>query len=90
MVKHRWLFWAIQMCHYIIPDVNVATGLSVIIDSGMISPGHGIEVLDGINAIGKRFIFQLMSTMQLTGAKSYDTQMVMHTETCTSDVSLTI
>ena len=48
------------MCHYIIPDVNVATCLSVMIESGMISPGHGIELLYGINAIEKMFIFQLM------------------------------
>ena len=29
-----------------------------------------------------------MSTVQLPGEKDYDTQMFMHTGTCTSDVSL--
>ena len=27
MVKHIWLWWALQMCHCIITDVNVATGI---------------------------------------------------------------
>ena len=46
------------------------------------------EVIDSLNAIGKSFIFQLMPIVQLTGAKGYDTHMVMHTGTCASDVSL--
>ena len=33
-------------------------------------------------------MLQLMSTVQLLGATPYDTQIVMHTGTCTSDVSL--
>ena len=60
---------------------------SIIIDRGISSPGHGREVVDGLSAIEKRFIFQLMSTVQLLGAKHYDTHMVMHTGNCTCDVS---
>ena len=63
---------------------------SIIIDCGISATGHGGGVLDGLNAIYKRFPFQLMSTVQLTGAKIYVTQMVMHTVICTSGVSLAI
>ena len=52
--------------------------------------GHYREVLDGLNTIDKRFIFQLISTVQLMVAKNYDTQIVMHTGTFTYDVSLAI
>ena len=33
--------------------------------------GHVIEVVDGLNTIDKSFIFQLMATFQLPGAKKY-------------------
>ena len=42
---------------------------SVIIDNVIIVPGHGKEVADGLNAIGKRYIYQLMSNVQLPGFK---------------------
>ena len=60
----------------------------VITDRGISSPVHGREVVDGLNAIYKRFFFQLISTVQLTGAKRYDTHMVMQSITRTSNVSL--
>ena len=60
----------------------------IIIDRVISAPLHVIEVFDGINAIDKRFLFQLISTVQLPGAKGYNIQMVMHTGTRTSDVSL--
>ena len=60
----------------------------VIIDRGIIEPGHGREVVYGLNYIDKRFLLQLISIVQLPGPKSYDTQMVMHTGTRTYDVSL--
>ena len=50
---------------------------SVIIDRGISAPVHSIELVYGINTIEKSFLFQLMSTVQLTGANGYDTQMVM-------------
>ena len=59
----------------------------VIINRGIISPVHDREVVYFLNAIEKSFIFQLMLTVKMTGAKVYDTQMVMHTGTCTSDLS---
>ena len=59
----------------------------VIFDRGISSPRHGREVVDGLNAIEKRFLFQLMSTLQLPGAEGYDTQMVINTVTRTYHVS---
>ena len=52
---------------------------SVIIYRGISDPGHGKEVVDGINAVDKRYIYQLMSTVQLPGSKIFDSQMKMHT-----------
>ena len=45
---------------------------SVIIDSGITSPGHGKEVVDGINVIYKHYIYQLMSIVQLLRSKLFD------------------
>ena len=61
---------------------------SVIIDRGISTSGHGREVVNGHNAIGKIFHLQLISTVKLQGAKSYDKIMVILTGTYTSDVSL--
>ena len=40
---------------------------SVIIDQGISAPGHDKEVVDGINEIDNRYIYKLMSNVQLTG-----------------------
>ena len=45
---------------------------SVIIDYGISAPGHGREVIDGLNAIDKRYIYQLMSNVQLPGWIFYE------------------
>ena len=66
----------------------VSQEFSVIIDRCISAQVHDREVLYGINAIYKSFLFRLISTVQLPGEKCYDTKMVMHTETRTSDVSL--
>ena len=39
----------------------------VIIDRGISAPGHGKEVVDGLNDIDKIYIYQLMSNVQLSG-----------------------
>ena len=49
---------------------------------------HVIEAVDGTNAIEKCFLFQLISTVQLPVAEGYDAQIVTHTITRTSGVSL--
>ena len=52
---------------------------SVIIDQGISAPGHGKEVVDGINAVDKSYIYQLMSNVQLSGLNRFDSHMQMHT-----------
>ena len=42
---------------------------SVIINWGISAPGHGKEVVDGLNAIHKHYIYQLMSNVKLSGSK---------------------
>ena len=38
-------------------------------------------MVDDINAIDKCYIYQLMSTVQLTGSKTFDSQILMHSFT---------
>ena len=45
---------------------------SVIINRSISAPGYGKEVVDGINAIGKRYMYQLMYDVQLTGSRTFD------------------
>ena len=45
---------------------------SIIIDRGISAPGHGKYVVDGINAIGNRCMYQLMFNVQLPGSKKFD------------------
>ena len=52
------------------------------------TPGHGIEVVDGLNTTGKGFISMTMENVQLPGSKVDDTQMKVHTVTYIKDVSL--
>ena len=54
---------------------------SIIIDRGISAPGHGKEVVDGLNTVDKRYIYQLMSTVQLPGSIRFDSQIQMHTGT---------
>ena len=61
---------------------------SVIIDRGIIAPGHGQEVVDGLHAVDKRYIYQLMSKVQLPGSFRFDSQIKMNTGTENKDVSL--
>ena len=61
---------------------------SIIIDRGISAPGHGKEVVDGLNAVDKRYIYQLMYTFQLSGSNRFDSQIQMHTGTQKYDISL--
>ena len=45
-------------------------------------------MVDGINAIYKRYTYKLMSNVQLPGSKRFDSQMQMHTSTQKNDFSL--
>ena len=61
---------------------------SIIIDRGISAPGHGKEVVDGLNAVDKRYIYQLMFKVQLPGSVRFDSQIKIHTGTENKDVSL--
>ena len=54
---------------------------SIIIDRGISTPGHGKEVLDWLNAVDKRYIYQLMSKVKIHGSVRFDSQIKMHTGT---------
>ena len=41
---------------------------SITIDQGISAPGNGKEVVYGLNAVDKRYIYQLMSTVKLHGS----------------------
>ena len=54
----------------------------------MSAPGHGKEVVYGLNAVDKRYIYQLISTAQLPGLYRFDSLIQIHTGTQKYDVSL--
>ena len=60
----------------------------IIIDRVISAPGHGKEVVDGLNAVDKRYIYQLMSKAQLPGSVRFDSQLKMRTGTETKYVLL--
>ena len=59
----------------------------IIIDFGISAPGYGKEVVNGLNAVDKRYIYQLMSKVQLPGSFRFDSQIRIHTGTKNKDVS---
>ena len=61
---------------------------SIIIYRGISAPGHGKEVVVGLNENDKRFIYQLMSNVQLPGSNRFDYHMQIHTGNQNNDVSL--
>ena len=61
---------------------------SIIIDHGISAPGHGKEVVYGLNAVDKPYIYQFMSKVQLPGSVRFDSHIKMHTGTENKDVSL--
>ena len=52
---------------------------SIIFYQGMSAPGHSKEVVVGLNDVDKRYIYQLMSIVQLPGSNIFDSQMQIHT-----------
>ena len=61
---------------------------SIIIDRIINAPGSGKEVVDGLNHVYKRYIYQLVSKVQLPGSVRFDSQIKIHTGTENKDVSL--
>ena len=61
---------------------------SILIGQGISEPGHIKKVVDVPNGVYKRYIYQMMSTVQLTGSKIFDSQIHIHTGTQNNNVSL--
>ena len=61
---------------------------SIIINKGISAPVHLKEVVDGINAIAKRYIYQLMSNVQLLVSKTFDSHIIMHSCTPKNDANM--
>ena len=88
MGKNGWMLWALQMYHIILFWSMLSQAYYVIVDCGVSESWYGIEVVYWINAIYKRFLFQLITTVQLTGSKWYDTHMEIRYTNSTANVSL--
>ena len=61
---------------------------SVIIDRGISAHSNGKEVVNGINALDNRYIYQIMSIVKLSGSNRFDFQIQIHTSNQNNDVSL--
>ena len=61
---------------------------SIIIYQGINEHGHGKEVVDGINDVDKRYIYQFMYTVKLPGSIIFDSHIQMHTVKQKYDLSL--
>ena len=61
---------------------------SILIDRGISAPGNGKEVVYGLNAVDKRYIYQLMYKVQLPRPIRFDSQIKIHTGTENKDASL--
>ena len=62
---------------YLMPVISQT--YSLIIHRGMSATGNGKEVVDGLNAVDTRYIYQLMSKVQLPGSIIFDSQIKIHT-----------
>ena len=60
----------------------------IIIDISVGSTGHGKYVVDGLNATNKWYLSMLMTTVQLHNATKNNSQMVIHTSTENTYISL--
>ena len=51
---------------------------SVTIYRCICSTGHSKEMVNGLNAIDKRYIYKFLPNVQLKGSKTFDSQIIMH------------
>ena len=61
---------------------------SIIIYWGLSAPGHGKEVVNGINSIYKCDMYQLVCNVQLPESKTFDSHIIMNSCTHKNYVSL--
>ena len=66
----------------------VSQTYSIITYQGISAPGHGKEVVDGLNSVDKSYMYQLMYKVQVPGSVRFDSQIKIHTGTENKDVSL--
>ena len=59
-----------------------------VIDRGVGSPGHGKDVVDGLNANYNMFLSVLMKNAQLPDAATNNSQVFMDTSISSTDISL--
>ena len=52
---------------------------NIVIYRGVVAPGNGKDVVDGLNATDNFFPTILMTTMKIPGAVNNDSQVSMHT-----------
>ena len=71
--------WAIHLRNWIIFIINVSHAYIIVIECGVGAPVHEKDVVYGLNSTGKRFLSMFMTTVQLPGAATNDSQMVMNT-----------
>ena len=64
------------------------TGFFYIASDQWLHVYHEKYVIDGLNAIDKSYIYQLMYNVQLTGSKKFDSNILMHYLTQNNDFSL--
>ena len=76
------------MCLCTIPNISMSQCYSIIIDRGISAPGHGKDVIYGLNSIDNHYMYQFMSTVKLPGPNIFDSQMQMNTGNKKDDVSL--
>ena len=62
----------------------------IIINLGIIAPGHDKDVFDVLNVIDKRYIYQLMSNVKLPVSNLFILQIRMHSCTENNDVGMDI
>ena len=79
MEKHWWLCQKNRCASALYLMSVMSQCYSVIIDWGISAPGHGKEVLDGPNAVDKRYIYKFMSNVKLPGSNRFYSQIQMHT-----------
>ena len=66
----------------------MSQAFNIIIYRGISALCHGREVLDGLNATDKQYIFQLMNIVKIPIIQRFDTKISLNTSTQTYGASL--
>ena len=63
----------------------LAHSYHIIIYHAVGAPGHGRDFVDGLNSTYKRFLYVLITTVELPGALAYNSYMTIHTLSVNKD-----